>query len=122
MTITALLSGLALALLVALAVELAEVSSRLRTVQLRYRDRLAEPSRSGVYDRLGGVALAVVVIWFFALPWVSQAQNPAAALALFLAMFVVGLALLSRLRVASVRYPLATFGPLTVVAAATALT
>ena len=122
MTLPALLSGLVLVVLVALSVELAEVSSRLRTVPLRYGDRLSQAPQSGAVDRLGGVALAVVVIWFFALPWVSQAQNSTAALALFLAMFVVGLALLSRLKLALVRYPLATFGPLLVVAGATAMT
>jgi len=117
-----LLSGLVLALLVVLAVEVVEVSSRLRTVPLRQGDQVAEAPRSGAADRIGGVALAVAMIWFFALPWVSQAENPVGALSLFLAMFVVGLAVLSRLRVASVRYPLATFAPLIVVAGATALT
>lgn len=108
--------------LVALSVEIAEVSSRLRTVPMRYRDRIQAAPQASVVDRLGGVALAVVVIWFFALPWVAQANHPAAALTLFLTMFVVGIALLGRLRLALVRYPLATFGPLLVVAGATAMT
>lgn len=119
-----LLSGLLLVLLVGVAIELAEVSARLRTVPLRYRDRVApeRPATGRAVDRLGGVALAVAMIWFFALPWVSKAENPAWALALFLAMFVAGVGVLSRLRLAAVRYPLATVGPLAVVAGATAMT
>ncbi len=119
-----LLAGLLLVLLVALSVELAELSARLRTLPLRYRDRVevSEPSAGSTLDRLGGLALAAIVIWFFALQWVSQAQNPAWALALFFGMFVLSVGLLGRLRLAAVRYPLATLAPLAVVAGATAMT
>lgn len=123
MPVTQVLAGLVLLLLVAVAVELAELSARLRVAELRYRDRITEaPKRSAVLDRLSGVALAAVVIWFFALPWVASSGHPASALALFLAMFTVGVVFLGQLRLASVRYPLATFAPLAVVAGAAAMT
>lgn len=120
--LTELLAGIFLVLLVALAVEFAEVSSRLKAAPMRYRDRVKPADGPGAMDRFGGVALAAAMIWFFALPWVAKANLPVGALVLFLAMFIVGVALLSRLRLATVRYPLATFGPLMVVAGATAMT
>lgn len=117
------LSGLVLLLLVAASVELAEVSARLRAVPLRYRDRIqSAPPRGGAVDRLGGVALAVVVMWYFALPWVAQAEFSFWALVLFLAMFTVTVGLLTRVRLATLRYPLATLAPLVVISGAAALT
>lgn len=123
MAIAPLLSGIGLALLVAASIELAELSSRLRTVPLRYRDRVQSSApRAGVVDRLGGLALTVVVLWFFALPWVAQAEFSFWALVLLLAMFTTALALMPRARFATVRYPLATLAPLVVISGAAAMT
>lgn len=124
MAIAPLLSGIVLALLVALSIELAELSSRLRTVPLRYRDRVAPatPPRAHAVDRLGGLALTVAVLWFFALPWVAQAEFSFWALVLLLAMFTATLGLMPRARFATVRYPLATLAPLVVISGAAAMT
>lgn len=124
MAIAPLLSGIVLALLVALSIELAEVSSRLRTVPLRYRDRMPSSAapRAHVVDRLGGLSLTVVVLWFFALPWVAQAEFSFWALVLLLVMFTATLALMPRSRFATVRYPLATLAPLAVISGAAAMT
>lgn len=123
MAIAPLLSGIVLALLVAASIELAELSARLRTVPLRYRDRVeTKPPRAHAFDRLGGLALTVVVLWFFALPWVAQAEFSFWALVLLLVMFTSALALMPRSRFATVRYPLATLAPLVVISGAAAMT
>lgn len=119
---TEIIAALLLTLMVAVAIEVAEVGSRLLSTPLRYGDRLQKAEHQSKADRAGGIVLAAAAIWFFALPWVARAGEPAVALVLFLAMCTVGVMLLHRVHHASVRYPAATAAPLLAVAVAAAIT